>query len=57
MKSVSKKQEAIIKQQLRVGIKCQLEKFLATFLIKLESIEHHPLNASQSLNIVSLVSQ
>ena len=26
-------------------------------LIQLENIEHHPLNASQSLNILSLVSQ
>ena len=30
---------------------------LTGILIKLESTEHHPLNASQYLNILSLVSQ
>ena len=55
MKSVSKKQEAITKQQLRTfekhrqaelqmltGKKMGLQERL---LIKLENIEHHPLNA------------
>ena len=67
MKSVSKKQEAIMKQQLRNFKATQAGQasnanwkklcLQERPLIKLEYIKHHPLNASQNVDILSLLSQ